>query len=273
MEDSDLKFFIEGSRVHRGNVLAHVLVAKLNKLISALNQFDRKQGGVSQRRADYEVVEAKKYNPTEFTLHPVARVAGFDAAAVMQWSFGELEAVAAGADVDERVDYALAQTLAELSDIPGEIDDGKMWLKLGKRSVSLDQSFRANSLLLAGRRAAIDRPAAWREGASLGSVVGYLSQVGDLEGATKLVITPKIGPDKVECVVRDDDRELVKAHLWTTVRVSGLLHYSEKSPFPFSVDMEEIHSVAQPGRHLLEMRGIFKGKPRENMTLDGLLHG
>ena len=267
MESNGLTFYIEGARAQNGHVLAHVLYAKLGKLISALNQFDRRRGGVNQRRADYQIIDAKKFNPTTLTLHAVPKVSGFDAAAFMQWSFQELEAVALGQHVDDCIDSGLANTLADLSDSPRETEGGRMWLEMRGREIKLDETFRANSLRLAGSRAAIERPAEWREGASFGSIVGYLSQVGDLEGETKLIITPTIGPEKVECIVLDADRDGVKQHIWNMVRVSGLLHYSKASPFPYRVDMKDIQMVAGAKRHLADMRGLFKGRPTSDIFL------
>lgn len=275
MEDVDLKFFIEGHPGHRGNVLAHILHEKLGKLISALSQFDRKYADAKQRRTDYEIVDARKYNPTTLTLHPVAKVARYDVLPALNWAFTELEAVALGSDVDTRLDATLAQTLADLSEKGNELDYNRMWLERSGKVVDLNEVFRMNSLIIAARRREIEKPTAWRSGASYGSVVGYLSQVGDLDGETKLVILPKIGPDRVDCAIKDDDRETVKSYLWTTVRVHGLLHYTDKSPFPFRVDMERIEAVRPPisGKHLLDMRGIFKGKERSLMNLDSVING
>lgn len=275
MAKADLRLYIEGSRGRHGNVLAHVLHAKLGKLLAVLNQFDRKQVEVRERRVDYEISDAKKFNPTFLELHPVARVPSCDVAAVMEWTFSELEAVAMGGVVDPRVDAALAKSLVDLAELPNDPTGlERFWLELNGRVVGLDDEFRRHSALLAARRIAIERPTIWKQGASLGSVVGYLSQVGDLDGEAKLVITPRIGPEKVECVVKDEDREMVKGHLWTMVRINGLLHYSEKSPFPYRVDMRRIEQVpAQTGKSLLDLRGIFRGKPRQRLDLDGLLNG
>lgn len=269
-KDADLKFFIEGSQGHRGNVLAHVLNQKLGKLLSALNQFDRKEAGARQRRVDYEITDVRKFNPTQLDLHPVARAPGCDVAAMMGWTIDELEAVQSGSEVDARVDAVLANTLVELSERPRELAFERMWLEYNGHTIRLDDTFLDNSKRLAARLIARERPLRWKQGASVGSVVGYLSQIGDLDGETKLVIRPRVGPDQVECVVAEDDRENVKSHLWTTVRVQGLLHYAESSPFPQSVVMKNIEGVACRRRSLRDMRGAFKGRPRAVFDLNGI---
>lgn len=63
--------------------------------------------------------------------------------------------------------------------------------------------------------------------------------------------------------------------LWRTVRVIGRLRYVETSPFPIHVEMEDIEIVSEreTSIHLLDLRGLFKGKHRSRNDLESFLNG
>lgn len=55
-DHDDITFHIEGHAGHRGNALAHALVAKLRLLLSALARAERQYLEKGQRQTDYEVI-------------------------------------------------------------------------------------------------------------------------------------------------------------------------------------------------------------------------
>ena len=99
----DLTVNMEGHPGHRGNVLAHAFIAKMQRLLSALGQAERKYNERSQRQTDYEISDASKTNPTRVTLHPVARQKNYDPLPAFSWTYEQLERIAALHPTDERI--------------------------------------------------------------------------------------------------------------------------------------------------------------------------
>jgi len=267
----DFTIHVDGHPGHRGNVLAHALSSKLQRLLIALAQLERTFSGAGQRQTDYEIVAASKASPTRLMLKPVAKAVNYDPIPAFNWTFEQLERVALGGELDERIDAAVAENLAVLAEKRKEEDYSRLWLSRDGIDILLDESFRENSLKLASARRAKERPLSWFEGESLGSVTGTLRQIGDLEGAYSFVITPIVGPEQIECSFAESDRDRMGKYLFRNVRVHGKLKYRESSPFPHSVEMRNIELASDEGApHLSELRGIFKDMERPTlMTAEG----
>lgn len=274
-DQDDITVYIEGHAGHRGNALAHALVKKLELVLSALAKAERRYLDKQNRQTDYEVVGAGKKNPTHFTLRPVPRYANYDPIPAFNWTVEQLERVAIGKPVDERVDSALALTLASLAEKNREDDYSKLWLKTNGTEILLDEKFQAHSLVLAAEKREIERPLKWFEGVSIGSVVGDLNEVSDIEGNHSFVIVPPAGASRIDCVFPDNKKENMREYLFRTVRVHGLLHYDEESPFPKFIEMETIEPLSdfEEPPHLLDLRGVFKGVERGRSRLGELLDG
>jgi hypothetical protein len=275
MPKRDLTIHMEGHPGHRGNALAHALVEKLRKFLSALGQAERDYIGKPARQTDYEVVGAGKVNPTFFTLHPVPKQINYDPIPAFEWTFEQIERVALGEEVDERVDAALVSTLAEIAKKQREDDYSRLWISIDEKTIAFDDQFRARAEALASRKTELETPPEWFSGVSYGSIVGDLRQVTDIDGEHGFVIIPPVGADRIDCTFPEEKREEMRKHLFRTVRVMGRLHYTQASPFPTQVDMDEIESASrfeQPP-HLLDIRGIFKGVERSNDDLEALLNG
>jgi hypothetical protein len=272
MPKRDLTLHIEGHPGHRGNVLAHALVDKLRRLLSALAQAERKYLDVSQRQTEYELVNAEKVNPTNFTFHPVSKRATYDPIPAFEWTLEQLERVEAGQDIDDRLDASFAQTLAELAEKKRDDDYSRLWLTDGQRTINLDARFKARSELIAAKKIDEETPPQWFEGASLGTVVGDLREVSDIEGEHQFVIIPPIGADRITCTFPEAKRELMRTYLFKTVRVYGRLNYAKDSPFPVRVEMEDIEAASEFDNppHLLDLRGLFKGIERSSFDLEHL---
>jgi hypothetical protein len=271
----DLTFHIEGHPGHRGNVLAHALVEKLRRLLSALGQAERKHDGKPARQTDYEITAANKVNPTYVTLHPVSRQASYDPIPAFDWTFEQIERVALGQEVDDRVDSVLAKTLSEIAEKGREDEYTRLWISVDEKVVNFDEQFRARSAAIAAKKADAERPPEWFSGASYGSIVGDLREVSDIDGGHHFVIVPPIGARRINCTFPDSKREEMRRHLFRLVRVIGKLHYTKDSPFPVQVDMQEIEPASTLERppHLLELRGLFSGVERDADHLETLLNG
>lgn len=260
MSTRDFTIHLDGHPGHRGNVLAHALSAKLQRLLIALAQLERTFSGAGQRQTDYEVVAASKASPTRLMLKPVAKAANYDPLPAFDWTFEQLENIARGTELDDRIDAAVAENLASLAEKRKEEDYSFLWLSRGGVDIVLDDSFRDNSLRLAAAKRAQRVEISWFEGASLGSVTGTLRQLGDLEGAYNFVIVPPIGADQIECSFAERDRDKMGNYIFKNVCVHGVLKYKASSPFPHSVEMKDIElAEVQEVEHLLDLRGLFKG--------------
>src|SRR6202034_1740632 len=103
----------------------------------------------AQRQTEYEIVNAEKVNPTNFTFHPVPKRATYDPIPAFNWTMEQLEKIEAGEDIDERLDAAFMQTVAELAERKREDDYSRLWLTDGRRTINLDAKFKAHSELIA----------------------------------------------------------------------------------------------------------------------------
>jgi hypothetical protein len=275
MPKRDLTIHIEGHPGHRGNALAHALVEKMRRLLSALGQAERKYIGKPARQTDYEVTSAGKVNPTHLTFHPVPRQMSYDPIPAFEWTFEQIERIATGEDVDERVDAVLARTLAEIAEKKREDDYSRLWISVDDKVVNFDEQFRIRSETLAARKVEIETSPRWFVGVSYGSIVGDLRQVADIDGEHQFVIVPRVGAERIDCTFPEDKRDEMSKYLFRTVRVIGKLHYKEDSPFPTRVDMDDIEAVSplENPPHLLDIRGIFRGIERSTDDLETLLNG
>jgi hypothetical protein len=266
---------MEGHPGHRGNVLAHALVAKLQRLLSALARAERSFIDSGKRQTEYEVSRASKTNPTEMTLRPVPRIKNYDPLPAFNWTIEQIEHIATGRDVDERLDPTFAQALADIAEKKRDDDYTRLWISGNGLTLTLDENFRVRSQAVAVRLIERRRPEHWFEGVSHGSVVGNLRQVADIEGEHQFVILPPVGADRIQCTFPEDKREKMREYLFKTVRVVGRLHYVEDSPFPVHVEMEDIElaSPTEDPPHLLDLRGAFKGRRRGRSDLEQLLDG
>jgi hypothetical protein len=270
---NDITIHIEGHVGHRGNPLAHALVAKLRLLLTALSRAERCYGERGRRQTDYEVTDIGKRNPAHFTLHPVPRVANYDPIPAFNWTVEQLESVAVGRNVDDRVDALLARTFAEISERKHEDDYSKLWLSVNGQTIELDDQFHARSTVLAAVKTERERLAPWFEGVSYGSVVGDLREVSDIDGEHRFVIIPPVGAARIDCVFPESERERMRDYLFRTVRVTGRIRYAESSPFPIAIDMDHIEFASEfvEPPHLLELRGVFKDAPRGQDDLGDFL--
>lgn len=255
---------INGHPGHHGNVLAFAFLDRVKALLDALALAERNFLGVPFRQTDYEITDVEKVNPTQITLHPVPTAKNYDPIIALDWSFSQIERIAKGEPVDEKVDERLATALAKV--VPKEHSEGAtaVWISLADVKLKFDAEFKFRSEAVAALRRATTRKDAWVTTKSNGSVVGELLQVDDMDGKSEFAIQPAIGPNRIICAFSDEQREQMRQYLFRTVRVSGLLCYEKTSPFPSRVEMHHIEAVKPlgEGKHLLDMQGSFKGRER-----------
>lgn len=279
MPDDQKNFFtvyLEGHEGHQGNVLAYPFVAKVRSLISVLHALERAFVAAPKRKTDFEIVGANKQNPTTLDLKPVPRVPAYDPNPALAWGIEQMRAVGEGKQPDARVPGDIAFDLAKLATKESEYDYRAFWINGYAEAVRFDDDYRANAYIVAKERARQEAPAAWHVGASLGSVVGELKKVDALDAENQFVIVPPTGR-AITCVFPETMKDELGKFLFKMVKVSGVLHYGEESPFPYRVVVRDHGLEAYPPRQrrrtMAQLRGVFAGIPHETADWNALLNG
>lgn len=276
---SDFTVYLDGHEGHQGNVLLHAYLQKVSRLIIVLNRMERVYIDAPTRRTNFEIIGADKRNPTTLTLKPVPRVVAYDPNPAFRWAISQLSTIARGEQPDERVRGDIAQDLIKLASKEKENEDGykAFWINGHAQAVRFDDQFLVNAQRIARERSMIDAPTKWHEGVSLGSVIGELKAVDDLDGGREFVIVPPTGAESIKCTFPEGMKDEIGSLLFKKVRVTGALHYRDSSPFPYLVDARddgiEIYPLTPRRRSLLEMRGVFADFAKPDVDWDGLING
>lgn len=274
---SEFTVYLEGHDGHRGNVLAHAFIAKLQRLVIVLGRLERAYLSASTRRTDFEITDASKTNPTALSLKPVPRTVEYNPTPAFEWSMAQLRIVGEGGVPDERVRGEIASDLVRLSTKEADADYKAFWINGYAEAVRFDEEYLARAQKIARDRAKEDAPNRWHTGTSLGSIVGELKKIDDMEGNQEFVIVPRTGPESVVCRFPESLRDEIGRYIFKTVRVRGALHYGEDSPFPYRLDadangIEEFPREVRR-RTLSELRGVFADREKPNPDWDTLLNG
>ncbi len=273
VENGEFTVYLDGHEGHRGNVLAHSFLAKIQRLIIVLNKLERAFADVSVRQTDFEIVDADKYNPTTLSLKPVPRNKGYDPIPAIEWGLAQIETVSNGSSPDKKVSSDIAFDLVKLATKDSEFSYRSFWINGRAAPIRFDEEFLRNAERIARDRQKLESPLRWRAGSARGSVVGELKKVDDLEGDNEFVIVPPVGAKRIVCTFSSDLREVMGSYLFKVVKVSGSLHYGEASPFPFRVDATDITEMPRRRKSIRELRGVFSGRDRTNVDWGVLLDG
>jgi hypothetical protein len=260
--ENGFTIYLDGHEGHRGNVLAHAFIGKVQRLILVLNKLERAFVASSARQTDFEIIDADKINPTLLALKPIPRVKGYDPVPVLNWSLGQIEAVGRGHEPDERVSSEIAFDLVKLATRESETGYKAFWISGNAEVVRFDESYRANAEKIARKRVKIEAPNRWRIGISQGAIVGELKRVDDLDADNEFVVVPPVGASRVVCVFPSEMKDKIGNNLFKMVRVTGRLHYGEDSPFPFRVEAATIDQMPKRRKSMSELRGIFAKRDR-----------
>lgn len=269
--------YLDGHEGHQGNVLVHAFLGKVHRLILVLNKLERAYVQSSVRQTDFEIVDADKRNPTTLSLKPVPRAPAYNPAPALQWSLDQIETVGRGEEPDERVGAEIAADLVKLATRESEYGYKAFWINGHAQAVRFDEDYLANAQRVARQRVRKEAPNSWHVGASLGSIVGELKKVDDLDADNEFVIVPPTGPEAVKCIFPETMRADMGKYLFKVVRVSGVLHYGEDSPFPYRVvandDGIQLHPANPRRRTFAQMRGMFANADRSDPDWNVLLNG
>lgn len=275
-QSGDFTVYLEGHDGHRGNVLLRAFISKVHRIEIVLNKLERAYLATGTRRTEFEIVAADKSNPTTLTLKPVPRVQNYNPTPAFRWGMAQIATVARGEMPDARVDADIANDFVKLATPEAEDGYKAFWINGHAEQVRFDEEFLARASRVARHRNRQEAPGhRWHVGASVGSIVGELRKVDDVDEERQFVIVPPAGAEAIVCTFPESLRDQLGAFLFKTVRVTGVLRYGEASPFPFQVDANgiEAHPVLAKRRSLSELRGVFAGKERRRVDWDTLLNG
>lgn len=270
-----LTVYLEGDDARRGNVLAEAYVNKVHRLLLVLHKLERAYLSSRERKTDFEITHAEKRNPTLLTIKQVPRVVAYDPTPAFVWGLEQMAAVARGDAPDPRVNADIASDLVKLATPETRHGYKAFWVNGQAESIRFDDRFLANATQLERQRTIEEAPTTrWHVGASIGSVVGKLQYVDDLEDNRTLIVEPPTGAEAVVCVFPPALRDRIGQHLFKMVRVVGKLHYEAESPFPTRVDVEDIEPYPKRAakRSLADLRGVFAGVERSEIDWDRALN-
>lgn len=184
-----------------------------------------------------------------------------------------MDMVGKGEAPDPRVSSEIAYELVKLATKESEHGYKAFWINGHAEAVRFDENYRSNALLVARERVRLEAPNKWHVGASHGSVVGELKRVDDLDADNEFVVVPPVGAARVRCTFPEHLRKEMGGYLFTTVRVTGLLHYGEEGPFPYMVEATDIEQMRPRRRSFAELRGVFAQRARPTNDWGTLLNG
>lgn len=246
--------------------MAHALAEKLQKFINAYARFERAYLSKRIRQTDFEIVDLQK-SSAHLALNPVPRIENYQTLPALIWTFSQWEKIGAGQQPDSAVDEEMVAEIIDLARRPGAYDYEDFVVTYESKRIAFNQALEANAQALRAKMLMEERKAPWRSGVSLGTLTGELRTVMDANNEHQIVILPPIGPETIRCIFPESLRLKVRDCLWKFVRVTGVLHYTENSPFPILVEMDDIYSLEDevPKKHISEGRGLFKDSyyPRE----------
>lgn len=250
---------LDGVDEHHGHVMAHALAQKLSTFLSVFAAFERARVGSRARQTDFEVVILSHNSPSMMGLKPVPRVQHYHPAPTVLWTIEQWEKIARGELPSDGVDEDLISDVISLAKRPNSFDYAKFTVQYGHKSIVFDDRLMANA---EKARKELRQPlpiSPWRAGVSHGSIRGELRSVLTDHGEREIVILPDIGPDRIRCVFEESMKAKIRDSLWHFVRVSGYLHYSQSSPHPVLVEMEDIEALdaTEPAAHISDGRGLF----------------
>ena len=261
---------IEGAAEHLGHPMAHAVRDKLDRFLKTFAGFERARIGKRARQTDFEIVFLDHNSPAEIRLNPVPRVPNYTPEPVVTWTLGQWSKITRGETPDDYIGADLINDVAEMSRAPESADFSRFSVAYGTTHLEMNDEAERNATALRDQMAFERRPLPWADGLSLGTITGELRSVLDTYGERQFVIVPPFGPTKVQCNFTEDQREDIRSHLFKFVRVRGVLHYGNKSPFPFMVDLTRIEQLVTNSDHphLKDGFGLFKESHYENAGSD-----
>jgi hypothetical protein len=256
----EVRLRLDGAPEHRGHVLAHALNQKLDRFLKTFGRFERAFLGKGARQTDFETTILSHNSPYEVGLNPVPRVKNYIPDDAVAWTIGQWEKITKGMTPDPRIDEELVDDVVQLGSRPENYEFSDFAISYAHRIINFDDAAEANALAVRASLVAARGVLPWRKGVSFGSLTGELRSVIDAQHERQIVICPPLGEAMVTCVFPEGMRDQIKDYLFSFVRVTGRLHYDDKSPIPHLIEIDNIDRIAAVSdqHHMLEGCGLFR---------------
>lgn len=250
---------MQGHRLRGGNPDGWIWSQKISKLLGVLARMEREKIESKVRHTDYDLIDLAKSKEYIVRLRPVPKHHGYDPLPAFKWSINQLENIATGNPVDEKVDARTANLIADLAK-PEPDGYSKFWINGYSDPIHLDEQFAANALALASQRALVERKFEWFEGSALGTLIGKLLFVDGRNGIQRFAIVPQRGPEVVECSYTEEMEDTLRQNLFRKVAVHGRILYKRDNPHPYEIIVDRIDRVEPASRpDFRKMRGLLAG--------------
>jgi hypothetical protein len=260
MAKNEVRLRLDGAPEHRGHVLAHALVQKIDRFLKTFGRFERAYLGQRVRQTDFEVTLLSHHSPAEVGLNPIPRVPSYIPEPVVEWTLSQWEKISRGEKPDSLVDDDLVDDVVQLGSRPDDAEFREFVISYAHHRIEFDDRAEANALALRAELVSSRAGLPWRRGLSLGSLTGELRSVIDASHERQIVICPPLGQEQILCIFPEEVREKIKEYLFSFVRVTGRLHYNEKSPIPSLIEIDRIEPLTggESRPHMLDGFGLFR---------------
>tara|TARA_R110002110_G_scaffold137735_2_gene323080 strand:+ start:8085 stop:8936 length:852 start_codon:yes stop_codon:yes gene_type:complete len=264
--------FLEGHEGHQGNVLGRAYVTKLSKLLTVMAKMERAFLDGGNKKTDFEIIEANKYNPTTITFKPVPTAKNYNPIPAFDWGLKQIGMIGRGERPDSKVKIGVVKDVAELSKGSGDLSYKNFWINGQTDPIQFDDRFHINALIVADEMAKEESKTVWFSGVSRGEVVGTLEKIDNLDADQEFFIVPPVGAERIRCKFPESMKDELGNFAFKMVKVHGDIHYSATSPHPemivlLSGGISEV-VARQKEKKLRDLRGIFKGARRNHLNLE-----
>lgn len=232
---------VEGIETEHGHVPLDDFLDRLDHLLTALNGIDRIVGQTGSPKLYYRIVSATHSSPLQITLEPVlkkttATTKGDYVNECHSRFFQELSAIKRMEPVSPDIDPGLLEHLYDLAAGAGR-DFKSAAISNEAARIELDKTFEDHLSRLVNEKEV-----------SYGALEGMLEAVNIHGGQRRFWIYPRVGAQKVRCDFLPGNSERLRGALGHHVRVVGLKHFRQPSPFPYRISVKDFDVVGDQER-------------------------
>ncbi|MCH9853713.1 MAG: hypothetical protein K0U45_09450 [Alphaproteobacteria bacterium] len=270
-KNTGLTLYLDGNANHNGNVTFDSFIDKARELQVLLERLERAYNKTTQTNTVFEIVDAKKVNPTSFSIAPTPKLQDYDPVPAFMWGIEQTQNIANGKPTDARITKTIAKSFIAIATKKENAGYRKCWINGSFDPIEFDDSFLENAKKLAIEKDDALTNKQWYKGTSTGSITGELRAVNDIK--KDFIIVPHYGAQNVKCIFDENIKNQIPDCLFKNVNVSGVIFYEKDSPFPKSVNATDIKLIPDDKnkKHLINMKGIFKGYEKPQIDWNELL--
>ncbi len=271
IKDQAFTVCFEGLDARNGNVGLDSFLVKIHQIKVLLSKMERAYNNSRDVRTSFEIVDVEKKNPTKIFLSPSPKVKNYNPHRAFEWGMQQIQTVANGKIVDDRITEDIKISFIRVA--TPENGYKNCYLNGYSEEVRLDSIFLENAKNIIVKKEQSIRKI-WHKGTSIGSVTGKLEAIDAIDNKNEFIIIPSYGAKSISCKFTPDMLDKMSNFLFKKVKVYGILHYNEESPFPVIVYAESIcffPNKETVGKSFYEMRGMFANNEKPKIEWDELI--